>query len=108
MIQRAEPELGLNVDEERIQDHMPRPAKLDGTDLPTKLLGTLVHWVMRNNLLTRLNMYTRKPVKTFMSHTQSLRELFEEFGKKEGHTTQGWNRSRRRVRTKPPRGSTRL
>ena len=45
---------------------MPRPAKLDGTDLPTKLLGTLVHWVMCNN------------------------------------------RSRRRVRTKPQRGSTRL
>ena len=26
VIQRAEPELGLNVDEERIQDHMPRLA----------------------------------------------------------------------------------
>ena len=60
VIQRAEPELGLNVDEERIQDHMPRPAKLYGTNMPTELLGTLVHWVMRNNLLTRLNTYTRK------------------------------------------------
>ena len=43
VIQRAEPELGLNVYEERIQDHMPRPAKLNGTDIDTKLLGTLVH-----------------------------------------------------------------
>ena len=37
---------------------MPRPVKLDGTDENTKLLGALVHWVMRNNLLTRLNMYS--------------------------------------------------
>ena len=55
VIQKSEPELGLNVDQERIQDHMPRPAKLDGTDIDTKLLGTLVHWIMCNNLLTRLN-----------------------------------------------------
>ena len=32
VIQRSEPEVGLNVDEERIRDHMPRPVKLDGTD----------------------------------------------------------------------------
>ena len=57
VIQRSEPELGLNVDEERIQDHMPRPVKLNGTDKDTKLLGALVHWVMRNNLLTILNKY---------------------------------------------------
>ena len=43
VIQRAEPELGLNVHEERVQDHIPRPVKLDGTDEDTKLLGTLVH-----------------------------------------------------------------
>ena len=60
VIQRAEPELGLNVDKERIQDHMPRPAKFDGTDIDTKLLGTLVHLVMCNNLLTRLNTYSAK------------------------------------------------
>ena len=60
VIQRAESELGLNVDEERIRDHMPRPVKVDGTDEHTKLLGTLVHWVMHNNLLTRLNMYSAK------------------------------------------------
>ena len=46
VIQGAEPELGLNVDEERIRDHMPRLSKLDGTDIDTKFLGTLVHWVM--------------------------------------------------------------
>ena len=58
VIQRSEPELDLNVDQERIWDHMPRPSKLHGTDKDTKLLGTLVHWVMHNNLLTRLNTYS--------------------------------------------------
>ena len=38
---------------------MPRPAKINGTDKPTKLLGALVHWVMHNNLLTVLNSYTK-------------------------------------------------
>ena len=57
LIQRSEPEVGLNVDEERIKDHMPRPVKLDGTDEDTKLLGALVHWVMHNNLLTIVNKY---------------------------------------------------
>ena len=57
VIQRSEPEVGLNVDEERIRDHMPRPVKLNGTDEDTKLLGALVHWVMRNNLL-RLYTYS--------------------------------------------------
>ena len=46
VFQRSEPELGLNVDKERIQDHMPRPLKLNGTDKDTKLLGALVYWVM--------------------------------------------------------------
>ena len=50
VIRRSEPEVGLNVDKERIQDHMPRPVKLDCTDEDTKLLRALVHWVMRNNL----------------------------------------------------------
>ena len=57
VIQRSEPEVGLNVDKERIRDHMPRPVKLDGTDEDTKLLGALVHWVMRNKLLTIVNKY---------------------------------------------------
>ena len=37
---------------------MPRPVKLNGTDEDTKLLGALVHWVMRNNLLTKLHTYS--------------------------------------------------
>ena len=57
VIQRSEPEVSLNVDEERIRDHMPRPVKLNGTDEDTKLLGALVHWVMHNNLLTIVNKY---------------------------------------------------
>ena len=57
VIQRSEPEVGLNVDEERIQDHIPRPVKLNGTDEDTKLLRALVHWVMHNNLLTIVNKY---------------------------------------------------
>ena len=36
---------------------MPGPVKLDGTDEGTKLLGALVHWIMRNNLLTIVNKY---------------------------------------------------
>ena len=39
---------------------MPRSPKLEGTDKDTKLLGTLVHWLMHNNLLTKLNTYTMK------------------------------------------------
>ena len=43
-----------------IQRAEPRVAKLNGTDVHTKLLGILVHWVMRNNLLTRVNTYSVK------------------------------------------------
>ena len=57
VIQRSEPEVGLNVDEERIRDHMPRPVKLNGMDKDTKLPGALVHWVMCNYLLTIVNKY---------------------------------------------------
>ena len=60
VIQRSKPEVGLNVDEERIQDHMPRPVKLDGMDEDTKLLRALVHWVMCNNLLTIISKYPAK------------------------------------------------
>ena len=59
VIKRAEPEIGLNGDKERIQYHMPRPDRIDGTDKPTNFLGALVHWVMRNNLLTVLDFYTK-------------------------------------------------
>ena len=57
VIQRSEPEVGLNMDEERIRDHMPRPVKLNGTDEDTKLLRALVHWIMRTNLFTIVNKY---------------------------------------------------
>ena len=57
VIQRSEPEVGLNVDKKRVQDHMPRPVKLDGTDKNTKLLRALVHWVMCNNPLKIVNKY---------------------------------------------------
>ena len=57
VIQRSAPEVGLNVDEERVRDHMPRPVKLDGTDKDKKILRALVHWVMCNNLLTIVNKY---------------------------------------------------
>ena len=54
---------------------MPRPVKLDGTDKDTKLLGTLVHLIMRINLLTRLNTYSAKQAsKDFdVSYTQLKR-----------------------------------
>ena len=57
VIQRSKPEVGLNVEKERIPDHMPRHVKLDGTDEDTKLLGALVHLIMHNNLLTIVNKY---------------------------------------------------
>ena len=39
---------------------MPRPVKLNGTDEDTMILGVLVHWVLRNNLLTIVNKYPAK------------------------------------------------
>ena len=56
---------------------MPRLAKLNGTDIDTKLLGTLVHWVMHNNLLTRVNTYSAKqPSKDFdVSYTKLKRVI---------------------------------
>ena len=50
---------------------------LKGTDKDTKLLGTLVHWVMHNNLLTRLNTYSAKQAsKDFdVSYTQLKRVI---------------------------------
>ena len=60
VIQRSEPEVGLNVDKERIHDHMPRPVKLDSMDDYTKLFRVLVHWVMCNNLSTIINKYPAK------------------------------------------------
>ena len=39
---------------------MLRPVKLNGKDKDTKLLRALVHWVMRNNILTIINKYPAK------------------------------------------------
>ena len=60
VLQRMKPELGLDVDKERICDHMPQPAYLEASPLATKLLGALTHFVMRNNLLQTNNMYSAK------------------------------------------------
>ena len=39
-IQRSEPEVGLNVDKERIRDHMPRLVKLDSMAKDNKTSGS--------------------------------------------------------------------
>ena len=57
IVNRVESEMGLDVDKERIRDHMPRPAFLEAFPLATKLLGALTHYVMRNNLLRVKNKY---------------------------------------------------
>ena len=64
VLYRTEPELGLDVDKERICNHMPQPAFFGATPLATKLLGALTHFVMRNNLLRTSNTYTIKNVET--------------------------------------------
>ena len=71
VIQRAEPELGENL-----RPHA-RPAKLNGTDIHIKLLGTLVHWLMHNNLSTKLNTYSAKQaIKDFdVSYTKLKRVI---------------------------------
>ena len=50
--------------------------KLDGTVEDTKLLRTLVHWVMRNNLLTIINKYPAK---------QASRDFNVSYGKLRSH-----------------------
>ena len=60
VLQKDESEQGLDVDKERIRDHMPRPAHFEGMDLPTKLLGALTHYLMRNNLCQVTNTYSAK------------------------------------------------
>ena len=60
ILQKDESEQGLDVDKERIRDHMPRPAHFEGMDLPTKLLGALIHYLMRNNLCQVTNTYSAK------------------------------------------------
>ena len=45
------------MDKERICDHMARLSHFTGRDNATTLLGTLVHWVISNNLCTITNKY---------------------------------------------------
>ena len=44
VIQKTESEQGLDVDRERVHDHMPRPVHFEGMDKAIKLLGSLVQW----------------------------------------------------------------
>ena len=64
VLHRDESEQGLDVDKERIRDHMPRPAHFEGRDASTKLLGTLVHYYMHNNLCKNTNTYSAKRANT--------------------------------------------
>ena len=83
---------------------MPRPVKLDGTDEDTKLLGTLVHWVMCNNLLTRLHKYSAlQASRDFdVSYAKLKRVITGSKSNMEGHTTKGYAENWREVRK--PRG----
>ena len=64
VLNRMEPEFGLDVDKERIHDHMPQLAFLEASPLATKLLGALTHFVMRNNLLRKNDSYSIKRAET--------------------------------------------
>ena len=55
VVSRDESDQGLDVDKERIHDHMPTPAFFEGMDTSTKLLGALVHYLMCNNLCKTTN-----------------------------------------------------
>ena len=60
VVSRDESDQGLDVNKERIRDHMPTPAHFEGMDTSTKLLGALVHYLMRNNLCRTTNTYAAK------------------------------------------------
>ena len=48
----------FSPDDLKIKSHMPRPAHLSQKPKPTVLLGALVHWLMRNNLLKKKDGYS--------------------------------------------------
>ena len=81
---------------------MTRPAKLDGTDIDTKLLGTLVHWLMCNNLLRKLNTYSTKQA------SKDFDVSFQEYGNTEGHTMKSYTKNKRRVEPRSQTRSARL
>ena len=48
----------FSPDDLKVKSHMPRPAHLSQKPKPTVLLGALVHWLMRNNLLNKKDGYS--------------------------------------------------
>ena len=48
----------FSPDNLKVRSHMPRPACLSQKPVPTVILGALVHWLMRNNLLKKKNGYS--------------------------------------------------
>ena len=85
VLYRAESEMGLDVDKERIHDHMPRPAFLEAYPLATKLLGALTHYIMRNNVLRVKDKYTIKDAKNdFKDSYTVLKRVFSGVRQKGG------------------------
>ena len=85
VLYRAESEMGLDVDKERIRDHMPRPAFLEAYPLATKLLGTLTHYIMCNNVLRVKDKYTIKNAKDdFRESYTILKRVFSGIKQKGG------------------------
>ena len=85
VLYRKELEMGLNVDKERISDHMPRPAFLEAYPLATKLLGALTHYIMRNNVLRVKDKYTIKDAKNdFKDSYTVLKRVFSGVKQKGG------------------------
>ena len=48
----------FSPDDLKVKSHMPRPAHLSQKPKPTVILGALVHWLMRNNLLKKKDGYS--------------------------------------------------
>ena len=85
VLYRAEPEMGLDVDKERIHDHMPRPAFLEAYPPATKLLGALTHYIMCNNVLRVKDKYTIKDAKNdFKDSYTVLKRVFSGVKQKGG------------------------
>ena len=85
VLYRKESEMGLDVDKERIRDHMPRPAFLEAYPPATKLLGALTHYIMRNNVLRVKDKYTIKDAKRdFKDSYTVLKRVFSGVKQKGG------------------------
>ena len=48
----------FSPDDVKVKSHMPRPKRLSQKPKPTVILGALVHWLMRNNLLKKKDGYS--------------------------------------------------